>query len=553
MTVIEKENEFVRMISYKKKRQKIVVDALCVIDEDYSLIRHLCRETEYRDIKFNIDGYVSIKRADSTTTFIHRFILEYYALFDNKLKSILDDYTMNDNCQRVYKYEINHINREKTDNRLVNLELVTHQGNTLHRYNQPYENEIVMTSAELQTIQKRVIEDRQQNIDKQFMKRASGKFNKGLAEDVVYKEIMKYRYLEFNYVKFYYKRQKIIQSQISNCSGLGGLPQREKALPKNRTESISENVDQYTEKYIEKLLDKYKNKVFNNKINSNINSLNRYQTRHPNIDKILSSFKLNDRTRKKLLSLKLFKNKMIYKPKNKFILKSKNKKQNSKTLLLDLFDVLRTKSIYTIYDDNILATVDIEKNFSTRGKYTAFRVAFLLGLIDRQILSKSTRKITGFNGKKQVTSKVKKINTPTSFSVPIYTEDLLKEANNRAKILLELGLRKINYFNIREVFGEVIANSVFRNPKCKINYEKYALRTKSDTINFLKKNNVINSRGYMKPKKIVEHLELINDHRKNRGEQYCKTFRNLKNFVTSLLNDNPEVKAQMEELRYLLH
>ena len=40
------------------------------------------------------------------------------------------------------------------------------------------------------------------------------------------------------------------------------------------------------------------------------------------------------------------------------------------------------------------------------------------------------------------------------FSVPYYTEELLKKSNVRAKKILELGLKKIRYFTIVEEFGK---------------------------------------------------------------------------------------------------
>ena len=105
--------------SFDKKPREINVG---IIDVDFSLIRYLGQATEINDININNCGYVIIKRDNDTTTTFGRFILEYYSKYDDRLKEILKN----------KEYEINHINSDKLDNRIENLEIVTHQDNIRH-------------------------------------------------------------------------------------------------------------------------------------------------------------------------------------------------------------------------------------------------------------------------------------------------------------------------------------------------------------------------------------------------------------------------------------
>lgn len=553
MTVVEKNNEIVRMISYKKKAQEIIADTWCGIDEDYSLIRHLCKETEYRDISFNIDGYTKIKRADGTVTTIHRFILEYYANFDEKLKLVLNDLMVD--IPKIYQYQINHINKEKRDNRLVNLEIVSKQGNVLHRDNKPYENEVIMSSAELQAIQKRVMGNRQQETDKKFLKRASGKFNKGIREEEIYDEIIKWRYLEFNYVKLLNRENQ----KNSNCNSFGRSSCKGKDLTDNCTKSIPEHIKKYLLRYIELLLERYENKIFCNTVNHIIKTLNRYQLRHPVLDKILSTFKVNDMIKRpKTLTLKRFEISKHF----------KCKRRETRTVLLDLFKIVRAKKYYTIYDDNILVTIDVKKHFSVRGKYTAFKIMFLLGLLNRRVTgrkytvkrqlekvvespqkTKKPKRCKKSKRKKRKRSEMKHV--PISFSIPVYTDDLLRVANDRAKKILELKLRKITYFIVREEFGYEIAESTFRNAKLKNNYEVFSTRTKQDVASYLKQNKIIEKKGYITPQLIVEFLELFIKWRGLKEGKHFKTYKNIKTFVRSLLKYNTDIEKTLEDLGFV--
>lgn len=85
---------------------------------------------------------------------------------------------------------------------------------------------------------------------------------------------------------------------------------------------------------------------------------------------------------------------------------------------------------------------------------------YMLGLLNRQ---KSMRK-TSF------------------FSIPIYTEDLIKKANVIAKKILDLNLKKIRFFTVMEELGEETAKRIYKErfEKLKKDYEFYSKRAKED-------------------------------------------------------------------------
>ena len=123
--------------TFDKKPKEINVG---IIDVDYSLIRYLGQATEINDININNCGYPIIKRKDNRTTTLGRFILEYYSKYDERLKEILEN----------EDYEVNHINKNKLDNRIENLEIVTHEDNIKHSKGLEYS--VIYTKEELKKL-----------------------------------------------------------------------------------------------------------------------------------------------------------------------------------------------------------------------------------------------------------------------------------------------------------------------------------------------------------------------------------------------------------------
>ena len=192
--------------SFDKKPREINVG---IIDVDFSLIRYLGQATEINDININNCGYVIIKRDNDTTTTLGRFILEYYSKYDDRLKEILKN----------KEYEINHINSDKLDNRIQNLEIVTHQDNIKHSKGLNYD--IIYKSEDLKLLQEMNKNEKKQEIDKQYLNRISGLFFKLYNSYMENKEckldikILKCCYLKFknNKTKSSIKEQEIRESK----------------------------------------------------------------------------------------------------------------------------------------------------------------------------------------------------------------------------------------------------------------------------------------------------------------------------------------------------
>ena len=479
--------------SFDKKPKEINVG---IIDVDFSLIRYLGQATEIKDIDINNCGYVIIKRKDNTTTTLGRFILEYYSKYDNKLKEILKD----------KEYEINHINSDKLDNRIENLEIVTHQDNIRHSKGLNYD--IIYKSEDLKLLQEMNKNKKKQEIDKQYLNRISGIFFKLYNSYMENKEckldikILKCCYLKFknNKTKSNTKEQEIRESKDLT------ILKQYKLMSCFHTTFIKE-ILQKKKQYI------YKKIVLDN----NIILLNRYIERYPTLKNIFKKYKIMDKEFKEQL---------------------KFDKSNSRNILIDFFTDIYKFNWYVVENGNILLTVNIRNFINVKGKYKAFLTLYLLGLLKRQNDISKPNTISN-----------RLVHTPSFIHIPFYTDELLKQANNIAKDLLSLNLNKFTYFLIRQEFGEEIADSIYKNKKSKSNY-KYGLRAKNDILEFIKTDKDILNFGFMKVEEIFEHIQGLNVQRQIRGEDYNKICNGFINFIKSLLLYNTDTKKRLEELGF---
>ena len=135
MNIIADINNITALINIQWKKENV----LGLIENDYGLIRYILKIIEEYTFSFNECCYVQIENKKNGQTLLHRIILEYYSQFDDKLFTILNN----------EHYEVNHKNKKVWDNRLENLEIVTHLGNMLHKEEKEYSSEIVMTTEEL--------------------------------------------------------------------------------------------------------------------------------------------------------------------------------------------------------------------------------------------------------------------------------------------------------------------------------------------------------------------------------------------------------------------
>lgn len=467
-----------------------------IIDVDFSLIRYLGQATEIKDININNCGYVIIKRDDDTTTTLGRFILEYYSKYDNRLKEILKN----------KEYEINHINSDKLDNRIENLEIVTHQDNIKHSKGLNYD--IIYKSEDLKLLQEMNKNEKKQEIDKQYLNRISGLFFKLYNSYMENKECkLDIKILKCCYLKFKNNKTKsnIKEQNIRESKKLTTLKQY-KLMSYFHTNFIKE-ILQKKKQYI------YKKVVLDN----NIILLNRYIERYPTLKNIFKKYKIMDREFKEQL---------------------KFDKSNSRNILIDFFTDIYNFNWYVIENGNILLTVNIRNFINVKGKYKAFLTLYLLGLLKRQNDISKPNTISNCL-----------VHTPSFIHIPFYTDELLKQANNIAKDLLSLNLNKFTYFLIRQEFGAEIADSIYKNKKSKSNYQ-YGLKAKEDILEFISTDKDILNFGFMKVEEIFEHIQGLNVQRQIRGEDYNKICNGFINFIKSLLLYNTDTKKRLEELGF---
>lgn len=478
--------------SFNKKPREINVG---IIDVDYSLIRYIGQATEINDININNCGYVTIKRKDNTTTTLGRFILEYYSKYDDKLEKILGN----------KEYEINHINKDKLDNRIENLEIVTHQDNIRHSNGLDYE--IIYTSEELKQLQELNKKKDKQKIDKQYLNRISGLFCKWYKSYMENKEckldirILKCCYLKFNNNKI---NSNIKEQEIRESKDIT-------TLNKYKLMTI------FCTNFIKEILQKKKQYIYRKIVDNNISLLNRYIERYTTIEEILKKYKIIDKDFKEEL---------------------KFDKSNSRNILLDFYEDIYQFNWYVIENGNILLTVNIRNFIFVRGKYKAFLILYLLGLLKRQNDISKPNTISN-----------RLVHTPSFIHIPFYTDELLKQVNNIAKDLLSLNLNKFSYFLIRQEFGEEIADSIYKNKKSKSNY-RYGLRAKEDIIEFIKTDKDILNFGFMTVEEIFDHIQGLNVQRKIKGEEYNNIYNSFINFIKSLLLYNTDTKRRLDELGF---
>ena len=473
----------------KQMYQELKEKNVGIIDVDFSLIRYLGKQLTFRDITLNGSGYPIIEREDKTTTTLGRFILEYYSRYDIKLKEILGN----------KEYEINHKNRNKLDNRIENLEIVTHSDNIKHSYRTSYN--VVYSTEKLKQLQEQNKKQHQQLVDENYLKRMSSLFFEFMKKGQEVKKLLKccYCYVRFKYIK-------------SNDSN-------------NTQDSININkkIDLYNYKLLtnfhtKKLINlvvKKKKFLYRTIINKNIKLLKRYITRYSYLREVLKKYKLLNLDFKEELNFE---------------------HSNSRNLLYDLFKDIYNIRHYVIDDGDILITVNLKQFFNVRGKYKAFLVAYLLGLLNRR---------NDISKPNTVTDRF--IHTPSFINIPVYTSDLLKQANELSKDLLQLNFNKITYFLIRQEFGEDLADNIYKNRRSKNNY-KNCVRAKEDILHFLKNDRDLRTNGFITKEEIIEELQGLNTQRAIRGVEHNKINQSFTNFITTLFLYNTDTKQFLNEL-----
>lgn len=458
---------------YRKLQEKNVG----IIDTDYSLLRYLGKETTYRTININRSGYPTITREDNTTTTLGRFILEYYSRYDEHLKQILNN----------ADFEINHKNRNKLDNRIENLEIVTHSDNVKHVYGTSYN--VVYSTEQLKQIQKQNLQQKQQIIDEKYLKRMSCLFYKFMKNNTLDIALLKCCYLKFKVIKNKSKQNTSNSIEINKKKDLD----KYKLMTNFHTNKLMN------------LEDKKRKLIYKTTIESNYKLLKRHINRYPNLATVLKKFKILD---------------LDYKEEPDDV------HSNSRNLLLDLYKDTLEMNQYTIKNGNILTIVSLETFFSVKGKYKAFHVAYLLGLLNR-------RKVVA----KPNTTSIYNVHSPSFIWIPKYTTDLLKQANEIAKKILQLKLNKFTYFIVAEIFGEEIADQIYQNDYLKIHYKK-CLTAKDEIINFIKNDKDVYIHGFMTKEDIFDHIQFL----------HANTTNGFYNYISQILLYNEDFRKALDEL-----
>ena len=324
---------------------------LAIVDKDFGLIRHITEITREYIFDTNKSGYVQVPNRQKGQTLLHRIILEYYAQFDVKLFTVLN----NEN------YEVNHKNRVVWDNRLENLEIVTHLGNMLHKEGKDYSTEIVMSTEELLKIREEGKTTNEYRKDKLYIDRAGRKNNNILKSKNGYQDLFKTLYLRFSngivceadithtltdtinreeleYKLFYYKKSHILYKYIEN---------------ETINNSSSSNIAKYINSFISNIVSEYKIFYVTNVLNNNIKLLFE-QIKRKNLLKVYNKYKIYN-----------------------------SDLEQTHNLLPTLFlDIKRELAQFTIYKNEILLAYKV-CNLSGYRKYDTFRIIYLLGLLKR--------------------------------------------------------------------------------------------------------------------------------------------------------------------------
>lgn len=484
--IIKVDDEKTVLANFEIEEKKVIVNAITQISTNYSLIRYLLSLLDTNSISINDSGYICMRRKNMKKTSFQQILMDFYMQHEEQLS------------QYLKHTEIDHINGIKTDNTTKNFQLLTHKNNILKSKKSEYQ--VTIQNEYIMNIENNIVKTKQYKIDEKYLKRLNGIFKKTVKTGII-EDISKCCYLDLS------SRTILKQNQVYQ----------------DITESLN-NIALYvvnilTENHAKLIINMYKEKkkyICHKILRNNLIILNRFKKRYSYLDEVIKKYNiLYDYTKE------LRVNSIIDYNYQKELFSSNN-------LLFDLYQLIITDNKYVIKDDNILSSIDISFDFDKRGKYYSFRVMYLLGLLQRL---KTTKK-------------------KTFLCIPIYTEKTLKEANLRAKKILELDLRKLTYFIVVEEFGEEIAESIFkgRTDLLSKRYKQYSVRAKEDIITLLREDKDLYLQGYIKVEDIYEQIDFINHQRKIHNLEYNPIYKGFNSFISGLLKYNTDTKQALKEL-----
>lgn len=473
--------------------------AVGLIENDFGLIKYFLKILRRYTVTVDKSGYLKFENKKGEV-YVHRIVMEYYAQFDDKLFTILNN---------TGEYEINHKNKMKWDNRLENLEFVTKSGNQKHRIGKRYDDEIVMSSLEIVEIKNRLMKQKQYQADKKYLEKVSAT-NKEILNSKSIHWYNDSRLYNNAYIKFNNKTKHIAQisSNIIYINILSYFNNIIFIYLKNTFYTTN-----YTKSIIQDININYDIYRCRNICKNNIKLLLKYYNKSSIFKKLCNKYKLINHAVKP--------NKPKKDNKNLNYDDYYNIKKINYNILMDLYcNLISGPLLYTFYKNELFISVSLEHIIFTYGKYNSFKVLYYTELLKRQQVY--------FNSTSH---------TVSSFLIPEYTDFLfISTILPLSKKIYEQDLTKITHTIIAKNDGLEKAQKIYRNYSSKIKTEKDFISIEDIKAilfsAFIKEK--INIYGFITINDIRKELQLLNDEKKRQGLPFREIKDTDNKFITGM-------------------
>lgn len=489
------------------------IKTIGLIENDFGLIKYFLKILRRYTVSVDKHGYLKFENKLGEV-YVHRIIMEYYAQFDDKLFTILNN---------TSKYEINHKNKKKWDNRLENLEMVTKSGNQKHNKGLDYKGEIVMSSLEIVGIKNRLMNQNQYQADKKYLEKVSAT-NKEILNSKSIHWYNDSRLYNNAYIKFNNKTKYIIQisSNIIYINILSYFNNIIFIYLKNTFYTTN-----YTKSIIQDININYDIYRCRNICKNNIKLLLKYYNKFSIFRKLCNKYKLINHAVKP--------NKPKKDNKNLNYDDYYNIKKINYNILMDLYcNLISGPLLYTFYKNELFISFPVKDVIFTYKKYNSFKALYYVELLKRQSVK--------FN---PIT------HTVSAFLVPEYTDDLFTSTILPLSTrLYEQDLTKITHTIIAKNDGLEKAQKVYRNPISKvktaedfISIEDIKTVLLSSTI-----RDKITNYGFITVQDIRKELQLLNEERKEQDLIFKEIKETDDRFITGIVRNTTEIKEILKEL-----
>lgn len=488
--------------------------AVGLIENDFGLIKYFLKILRRYTVTVDKSGYLKFENKKGEV-YVHRIVMEYYAQFDDKLFTILNN---------TGEYEINHKNKMKWDNRLENLEFVTKSGNQKHRMGKRYDDEIAMLSLEIVEIKNRLMKQNQYQADKKYLEKVSAT-NKEILNSKSIHWYNDSRLYNNAYIKFNNKTKHIVQisSNIIYINILSYFNNIIFIYLKNTFYTTN-----YTKSIIQDININYDIYRCRNICKNNIKLLLKYYKKSSIFKKLCNKYKLINHAVKP--------NKPKKDNKNLNYDDCYNIKKINYNILMDLYcNLISGPLLYTFYKNELFISVSLEHIIFTYGKYNSFKVLYYTELLKRQQVY--------FNPTSH---------TVSSFLIPEYTDFLfISTILPLSKKIYEQDLTKITHTIIAKNDGLEKAQKIYRNYSSKIKTEKDFISIEDIKAilfsSFIKEK--INIYGFITINDIRKELQLLNDEKKRQGLPFREIKDTDNKFITGIVRNTTEIKEILKDLK----